>query len=98
MRTQSEALKLFKENVVGATVNAPDNYPAWDTGGYASHRADLLSLWAEIKPRVQQDTERVALIDALLHDAIALFDRSERDTGQRLMFQIYNTLEQGPMR
>ena len=88
----SEALQLFKENVGRAPIRAPDNYPEWDTGGYAAHREELLSLWAQIKPRVRRDTDKVTVIDAKLAEAIACFDRGEREPGHRLMVEIYNVL------
>jgi hypothetical protein len=94
----AQALQLFTENVVGGTLRAPNNYPDWDTGGYRTHRADLLNLWSEIKPRIKQDLDKVAFIDEHLALAIESFDRGEREPGQSLMVQIYNVLNQGRLR
>ncbi len=98
MRSLARMLRLFRENVVGATVNAPDNYPEWDSGGYATHRAELLALWGEIRPRLSADLDRTEQIDQHLQAAIGCFDRGDRETGQSRMFKIYHLLEQGPLR
>lgn len=97
MRRQ-EALQLFSDCVVGATVRAPDNYPEWDTGGYRFHRADLLSMWEIVRNGTQHDLDKVAFIDDRLAQALASFDRGERQPGQRLMFEIYNLLQTAPLR
>ncbi len=89
---RDEALKLFREEVVGATIRAPDNYPDWDKLGYAHHRSELLRYWSEAKPRIVRDLEKVAIIDDKLAEALASFDRGEREPGQSLMVQIYNIL------
>jgi hypothetical protein len=98
MKSLAETLMLFREDVVGATLRAPDNYPDWDTGGYPTHRADLLSLWYEIKPRIKHDLDKVIVIDQQLNDALASFDRGEREPGQSLMVQIYNRFNEGRLR
>jgi hypothetical protein len=81
MTSLTEALSLFKDNVVGGTIRAPDNYPDWNTRGYAGHRADLLELWAEIKPRLKRDFDKAAYIDEHLSEALECFDRGEREPG-----------------
>jgi hypothetical protein len=98
MTSLVKALQLFKENVVGGTIRAPDNYPEWDTLGYTSHRADLLSLWSEIKPRLKRDLDKAAFIDEHLAQALESFDRGEREPGQSLMFKIYNVLNLNQLR
>ena len=57
-----------------------------------SHRAELLRLWSEVKPRIKHDLDKVAYIDEHLTLAIASFDRGEREPGQSLMVKIYNVL------
>lgn len=94
----AEALQLFQDNVVGGTINAPDNYPDWDAAGYTSHRADLLRTWAEAKSKIKHDLDKVALIDEKLAEALASFDRGEREPGQGLMVQIYNILNLNKLR
>jgi hypothetical protein len=92
MTSLVQALQLFEENVVGGTIRAPDNYPEWDKLGYNSHRADLLGLWSEIKPRLKRDLDKAAHIDEHVTQALGSFDRGEREPGQSLMFKIYNVL------
>lgn len=92
MSSLAEVLMLFKENVGRAPLCAPDMYPDWDTGGYPAHRAELLSLWAQIKPRIKRDTDKAALIDAKLTEAIACFDDGRREPGHSLMVEVYNIL------
>jgi hypothetical protein len=98
MKSLAQATKLFKESVVGGTINAPDNYPEWDKGGYATHKAELLSLWSEIRPQLTADLDRAQQIDEHLQAALSCFDRGERESGQSRMFKIYNLLEQGRLR
>lgn len=98
MTSLAETLELFTENVVSGTLRAPDNYPEWNTLGYARHRSELLRLWAEIKPRIKRDLDNVAYIDEHLTLAIASFDRGEREPGQSLMVKIYNVLNLTPLR
>jgi hypothetical protein len=98
MKSLIQALQLFKENVVLGTISAPNGYPEWDTPGYASHRADLVGLWSEIKPRLKRDLDKAAYIDEHLTLAIASFDRGEREPGQSLMVKIYNVLNLNPLR
>lgn len=92
MRSLKESLELFIENVGRAPIRAPDNYPDWDTGGYAAHRAELLRYWAEAKPQIKRDLDKVTFIDAKLAEALASFDKGQREPGQSLMFEIYNVL------
>ena len=92
MRPLSESLMLFKDSVVAGTINAPDNYPDWDTSGYKTHRADLIALWSEIKPRIRRDVDKAEVVDAKLAAALASFDKGEREPGQALMVEIYNVL------
>jgi hypothetical protein len=65
-----EALQLFKEGVVGGTINAPDNYRDWDTGGYRAHRENLMHYWNEAKPMIKRDLDKVAIIDEKLLQAL----------------------------
>jgi hypothetical protein len=94
----SETLMLFKENVVGGTIRAPDNYPDWDKLGYPDHRNELVSLWAEIRPRLKRDLDEATFIDEHLKLALESFDRGDREPGQSIMFKIYNVLNQKKLR
>ena len=98
MMSLGETLERFAENVVGGTINAPDNYPEWNTLGYARHRSELLRLWGEAKPRIKRDLDKVAYIDEHLTLAIECFDRGDREPGQSLMVKIYNVLNLTPPR
>ena len=98
MTSLAKTLQLFRENVVSGTIDAPDNYPEWDKLGYARHRSEMLGLWAEIKPRIKRDLDKVAYIDEHLTLAIECFDRGEREPGQSLMVKIYNVLNLTPPR
>jgi hypothetical protein len=93
-----KALQLFKENVVGGTMQPPDNYPEWNRDGYSGHRKELLDLWAEIKPRLKRDLDKAEYIDEHLALAIASFDKGEREPGQSLMVKIYNVLNLNQLR
>lgn len=95
---RQEALQLFSDCVVGATVRAPDNYPEWNTGKYPAHRADLLSMWETVRNGTKHDLDKVAFIDDKLAQALASFDCGEKQPGQRLMFEIYNLLQTGPLK
>jgi hypothetical protein len=96
--TFTEALQLFKENVNGATSMAPDNYPQWDTAGWRSHRQDLLHYWSAVRSGLVEDAHWRTVIDDKLAQAVASFDRGEREPGQSLMVEVYNVLNQHTLR
>jgi hypothetical protein len=98
MPSFSETLEIFTDTVVSGTLRPPDNYPDWNTRGYAGHREDLLNLWAEIRPRLKRDLEEAAFIDEQLKLALESFDRGDREPGQSIMFKIYNVLNQKKLR
>jgi hypothetical protein len=95
--TLSQALGIFKDCVVGGTIDAPDAYPDWHPG-YAYHRAQLLEHWSIVKSKVRIDMDEVDLIDQKLTAALESCDRGEREPGQGLMVQIYNTLNSKKLR
>jgi hypothetical protein len=98
MTSLARTLSIFKDYVVGGTISAPDNYPEWNTRRWAGHREELLSLWADIKPRLKRDLDKVAYINEHLALAIESFDRGEREPGQSLMLKIYNVLNLNRLR
>jgi hypothetical protein len=98
MTTFSESLMLFKEAVASGTMRAPDNYPEWDKFGFPRHKEDLVTLWAEIRPRLKRDLEEAAFIDEHLKLALESFDRGDREPGQSIMCKIYNVLNQKKLR
>lgn len=57
-----------------------------------------MSLWHDAKSGIKHDLDKVALIDEKLAEALASFDRGEREPGQSLMFQIYNILNLNKLR
>ncbi len=87
-----EALQRFQEDVASGTSQPPDDYPAWYTAAYSGHRADLVEHWRIAREGIKRDLDRVAEIDGLLEQALASFDRGEREPGRGLMFKIYNLL------
>jgi hypothetical protein len=88
---------LFKESVAVATGCPPDEYPEWNSG-WANHRADLLALWSDVKPRLKRDLDKAELIDQKLAAAFESFDRGQREPGRSLMFEIYNVLNLNTLR
>jgi hypothetical protein len=92
-----EAIGQFKDSVVGATIDAPNNYPDWHPG-WQDHRTRLLELWQLAKTGIKRDLDAVSFIDQTLAQAIEGFDKGEKEPGQSLMVKIYNALNMGPLR
>jgi hypothetical protein len=84
-------------NVVGGTIDAPDRYPDWHPD-WEHHRSELLKYWSAAKPLIRVDIDKAELIDLKLDEALASFDRGEREPGQSLMVKIYNVLNLNPLR
>jgi hypothetical protein len=97
MSKLSEGLQVFQGSVSSATVYSPDAYPDWHFG-WTSHRADLLALWSDVKPRLKRDLDKVELIDQKLAEAFESFDRGQREPGRSLMVEIYNVLNLNTLR
>lgn len=97
MSKLSEGLQVFLGSVTSATIWSPDAYPDWHAG-WANHRADLLALWTDVKPRLKRDLDKVALIDQKLAEAFNSFDRGQREPGRSLMVEIYNVLNLNTLR
>ncbi len=89
---KKEALSMFTGSVAFGTSVSPDEYPSWNPDGYAAHRADLVENWRIAREGIKRDLDRVAKIDVLLEQALASFDRGEREPGRSLMCDIYNLL------
>jgi hypothetical protein len=90
-----ESLQLFKEYVVGGTIDAPDKYPDRHPG-WTYHRGELLRYWSEAKPLIKHDLDKVAFTK--LEQALASFDQGQREPGQSLMVEIYNVLNLNTLR
>jgi t-SNARE complex subunit (syntaxin) len=84
-----ERLEDFAGALASAT-NAPDDYPFPEFQSYESNMADLKELWAEIRPQLKRDLEKVELIDAKLVEMRVAFDAGEKDKGCKAVMAIYN--------
>ncbi|WP_459573319.1 hypothetical protein [Cupriavidus sp. 8B] len=85
----SEKLADFAAALSGATL-APDGYPKWGYVTYESNMADLKTLWAEIRPQLTRDIDRVALIDGKLSEMFAAFDAGDKERGRDAAWLMYN--------
>jgi hypothetical protein len=92
-----EELQLFRDSVATATGYPPDGYPERHPG-WVFHRQELLTDWAAAKLLIKQDLHHVATINDKLNQAIASFDRGDREPGQSLMVEIYNVLNLNDLR
>ncbi len=93
----TEAQSIFKDYVVGGTIDAPNNYPDWHPG-WQDHRTQLLEFWQRAKTGIKHDLDAVRFIDKTLAQAIECFDQGDKEPGQSLMVKIYNALNMGPLR
>lgn len=94
----AELLDVFTGNVARATGYSPNDYPDWDTLGYAHHRSELLDHWSQIRSKIEHDTDKIVFINEKLAEAIASFDDGKQEPGRKLMFEIYNVLQQKKLR
>lgn len=92
----SEKLVLFAGGVLLAT-RAPDGYSESQVelrgsmkGTYEDNKSTVLEDWAEIRPELKRDLDKVAFIDAKLTEGFDAFDRGDREVGKKAMFDIYN--------
>jgi hypothetical protein len=97
MNKLGQALQIFQDSVNVGTAYPPDAYPDWHAG-WANHRADMLALWTDLKPRLKHDLDKVELIDQKLAEAFESFDSGQREPGRSLMFEIYNVLNLNTLR
>lgn len=94
--TLAEKLLDFSGAVLTAT-DAPDDYSELRVelcgsmaGAYQENKSTVHEDWAEIRPRLKRDLDKVAFIDAKLKEGFDAFDRGDRKTGRKAMFDIYN--------
>ncbi len=92
--SKQKALRMLVEDVAGGTTQPPDEYQEWNSIGYAGHRSDLLEHWRVARDGIKRDLDKVPQIDELLEQALASFDRGERQPGRGLMVKIYVLLTQ----
>lgn len=86
----NERLRDFAGALAIASTDAPDNYPAWSYNTYENNMADLRACWADIRPKLKRDADKVEFIDRMLQEAFAAFDNKDKETGSRAIFAIYN--------
>jgi len=84
-----EKLKDFVGSLACAT-RAPDAFDPTLYVTYESNMDDLRELWAEIRIRLNKDSDKVEFIDERLYQAFLSFEAGEKDTGRRAILDIYN--------
>jgi len=86
--TLRERLEDFAGALTSAT-NGPDEYPMPEYVNLTSNMADLRELWAEIKPQLRRDLDKVQFIDQKLAEIYARFAAGDR-AGRKAVMAIYN--------
>jgi hypothetical protein len=82
--------RLMAGSIGAAATKAPDDYLKSSRWTYESHMADLKELWAEIRPQVTRDVDKVQLIDNKLQEMFAAFEAGEKDKRRDAAWSIYN--------
>jgi hypothetical protein len=90
MDSLTELLKDFAGALASAT-DAPDGYPEWGYVTYESNMRDLKQLWAEIRPKLKRDVERVEDINGMLQEMFDAFESGDRDRGRASVWALYNS-------
>jgi hypothetical protein len=65
-----ESLNDFAACVAVAVGTDPDAYPAW-SDGFKAHFAEILLLWAEIRPQLRRDADQVDRIEVVMQKMAA---------------------------
>jgi hypothetical protein len=65
-----ESLNDFAACVAVAVGISPDAYPAW-SDGFKAHFAEIMLLWAEIRPQLRRDVEQAQRVDIVLQKMAA---------------------------
>lgn len=63
--------RSFRTPSVLQPIYSPDAYPDWHAG-WANHRADMLALWSDVKPRLKRDLDKVEPIELVARDGADL--------------------------
>lgn len=95
--TRAQAQQLLREAVTSGMGDAPNDFPDWHPG-YAFYKEHLLDAWNTFKALVKEDQSQIAYMEAQLMEALACFDRGEREPGQSICCRLYNILGHGPIR
>ena len=86
--TLQNLLKEFRGSIAGATT-APDRYACPEFQSWEWNKADLQSLWAQIKPKLKRDLDSVKLIDAKLHQMFEAFEAAHNEQGRDIAWELY---------
>ena len=73
---------------LACVTSAPDGYP--DFMSYEGNKADIIALWAEIKPKLKRDLEKVQIIDLKLEEMFAAYDSGNVEGGRDAAWALYN--------
>lgn len=85
-----EILADFAGALAVASTDAPDDYPEWGYTTFESNKADLRSLWSEIRGKLKHDQDQIIFIDSKLKEAILALDAGEKEIGRSAILAIYN--------
>lgn len=85
-----ERLVDFSGSIAVATRDAPDDYAEWSYMTYESHMSDLRELWADIRPKLKRDLDKVEFIEQRLTDMFSAFESGEKEAGRKAAWDIYN--------
>ena len=73
-----ESLNDFAACIAVAVGTAPEAYPAW-SDGFKNHFAEILLMWAEIRPQVRDDVGQAQRIDGLIQKMSAAAETGDVD-------------------
>lgn len=68
-----ESLNDFAACIAVAVGTPPDAYPAW-SDGFRAHFAEIMLLWAEIRPQLRRDVVAAQRIDTVLQKMAAAIE------------------------
>ena len=75
---------------LSTATNAPDKYPFPEFQSYERNKADIQQLWAEIRPQLKRDLDKIEFIDGKLREMFSAFEANERDKGIDAVMAVYN--------
>ena len=73
---------------LASITKAPDGYPYFMS--YEGNKADIIALWAEIKPKLKRDLEQIQVIDLKLEEMFAAYDSGNVEGGRDAAWALYN--------
>ena len=95
--TRNQAQQQLRGAITSGMSQAPDDFLDWHPG-YAFYKEHLLDAWNTFKALVKEDHSQVAYMETQLMEALACFDRGEREPGRGICCRLYNILGHGPIR